>query len=225
MTNSKFLVTEIFHFRCPLFSTFPSDHEKISKNHSLQDKASTYCHHVYGSCAQPSRQSLQTRRTTRKDGAEERKETFEKLTFPSFFFLLRFSPQDLVTGVIRVRTKGGLSHNGITVNLSGRVTFIMSSKSVGMIESIYSSLKPITLADYTTQVCKSGKLYPLEEHTEHLSTPKRELKKAIEGRKASFFDFFLLSRTFFLSRFHALNAIFSVPIRNFPNAIDPIISF
>lgn len=59
-----------------------------------------------------------------------------------------------------MRTKGALSHNGITVNLSGRVTFIMSSKSVGMIESIYNSLKPITLADYTTQVSKSGKLYP-----------------------------------------------------------------
>lgn len=66
-----------------------------------------------------------------------------------------------MTGVIRVRTKGGLSHGGISVNLSGRVTFIMSSKSVGMIDSIYNSLKPITLADYTTQVCKSGKLYPI----------------------------------------------------------------
>jgi len=59
-----------------------------------------------------------------------------------------------------VKTKGGLSHNGVSVNLSGRVTFIMSSKSVGMMESIYNSLKPITLADLTTQVSKSGKLYP-----------------------------------------------------------------
>lgn len=83
-------------------------------------------------------------------------------------FVLRtisdFSHQDLVTGVIRVKTKGGLSHNGVSVNLSGRVTFIMSSKSVGMIDSIYNSLKPITLADLTTQVSKGGKLYPVTHH-------------------------------------------------------------
>jgi hypothetical protein len=84
----------------------------------------------------------------------------------------------MVSGVIRVKTKGGMSHNGVSINLSGRVTFIMSAKSVGMIESIYNSLKPITLADYTTQVCKSGKLYPYRRHSrkdrgyQALSTPQ-----------------------------------------------------
>lgn len=36
----------------------------------------------------------------------------------------------------------------------------MSNKNVGMIDAVYNSLKPITLADYTTQLAKPGKLYP-----------------------------------------------------------------
>jgi hypothetical protein len=51
-----------------------------------------------------------------------------------------------------------MSHNGISVVMSGQVSLQLSAKSVGVFEAFYNSLKPITLVDYKIDIQKSGKL-------------------------------------------------------------------
>ncbi|EDO39946.1 predicted protein [Nematostella vectensis] len=72
-----------------------------------------------------------------------------------------FQDGDLVKGVIVVQSKGELSHNGMTLFMEGSVNLQLSAKSVGVLEAFYNSLKPIQLVNYTVDILKPGKLYPL----------------------------------------------------------------
>lgn len=53
-----------------------------------------------------------------------------------------------------------MSHSGLIVQVTGRVTLQLSAKTVGLFEAFYNSLKPVTVVDYTLEIQKSGKLYP-----------------------------------------------------------------
>eukprot|EP00034_Subulatomonas_tetraspora_P000216 GABW01000309.1.p1 GENE.GABW01000309.1~~GABW01000309.1.p1 ORF type:complete len:146 (-),score=25.85 GABW01000309.1:3-440(-) len=66
-------------------------------------------------------------------------------------------PGDKVSGTLVIQSKNGLSHQGITLIMEGVVNVQLSSKSVGMFEALYSSLKPIPLVNYGVQIAKPGK--------------------------------------------------------------------
>ncbi|GFO07993.1 Down syndrome critical region protein 3 homolog [Plakobranchus ocellatus] len=65
---------------------------------------------------------------------------------------------DVIAGVVVVQSKGELPHQGITLNMEGMVNLLLSTKSVGLFEAFYNSLKPIQLLNYTLEVLKPGKL-------------------------------------------------------------------
>ncbi|XP_071959166.1 vacuolar protein sorting-associated protein 26C-like [Antedon mediterranea] len=65
---------------------------------------------------------------------------------------------EVLAGVVVVDSKGELQHQGINLLIEGLVTLQLSSKSVGLFEAFYSSLKPITLLNYSLVVAKPGKL-------------------------------------------------------------------
>jgi len=75
-----------------------------------------------------------------------------------------YRPGDVVSGSVVVKSKSGLSHNGITMKMSGTVTLQLSAKSVGLFEAFYNSLKPITILDYDAEIQKSGKIKGLMEY-------------------------------------------------------------
>ena len=50
------------------------------------------------------------------------------------------------------------SHSGIFLKLEGMVTMQLSSKSVGLFEAFYNSVKPIQLISINLEVSKSGKI-------------------------------------------------------------------
>jgi len=68
-----------------------------------------------------------------------------------------FRAGDLLLGSIIVSSKGSMSHSGISIHLDGEVVLQLSSKSVGVFEAFYNSLKPIKLLDYKIDLQKSGK--------------------------------------------------------------------
>jgi len=68
-----------------------------------------------------------------------------------------FRAGDLLHGSIVVSSKGSMSHNGISIHLDGEAVLQLSSKSVGVFEAFYNSLKPIKLLDYKIDLQKSGK--------------------------------------------------------------------
>eukprot|EP01103_Thecamoeba_quadrilineata_P015489 TRINITY_DN4919_c0_g1_i2.p1 TRINITY_DN4919_c0_g1~~TRINITY_DN4919_c0_g1_i2.p1 ORF type:complete len:300 (+),score=36.90 TRINITY_DN4919_c0_g1_i2:2-901(+) len=63
-----------------------------------------------------------------------------------------------VSGLIVITTKGALSHNGIQLVMQGDVNLQLSSKSVGLFEAFYNSIKPIQLIHYSIEVAKAGKI-------------------------------------------------------------------
>ncbi|KAK3798144.1 hypothetical protein RRG08_057876 [Elysia crispata] len=65
---------------------------------------------------------------------------------------------DVIAGVVVVQSKGELPHQGITLNMEGMVNLLLSTKSVGLFEAFYNSLKPIQLLNYNLDVIKPGKL-------------------------------------------------------------------
>jgi len=69
-----------------------------------------------------------------------------------------YRPEETVTGVVVVSTKGSLSHTGINLIMQGEVTLQLSAKSVGLFDAFYNSLKPIQLLYYTCEVAKPGKI-------------------------------------------------------------------
>lgn len=55
----------------------------------------------------------------------------------------------MVSGVVVVQSKGGLTHNGITLQMTGRVSVQLTTNSVGLFDAMYNSVKPITIAHQT----------------------------------------------------------------------------
>lgn len=65
-------------------------------------------------------------------------------------------------------SKGTTRHNGIHLSVLGQVTFQLSTRSIGVFEALYSSLKPLELVKYELDVANPGRCengvneYPFE---------------------------------------------------------------
>uniref|UniRef100_A0A8C5DUD3 Vacuolar protein sorting-associated protein 26C n=1 Tax=Gouania willdenowi TaxID=441366 RepID=A0A8C5DUD3_GOUWI len=65
---------------------------------------------------------------------------------------------EAVAGVIVLMCKEALQHHGISLNMEGSVNLQLSSKSVGVFEAFYNSVKPIQLISNNIEVAKAGKI-------------------------------------------------------------------
>uniref|UniRef100_G3QCH0 Vacuolar protein sorting-associated protein 26C n=1 Tax=Gasterosteus aculeatus aculeatus TaxID=481459 RepID=G3QCH0_GASAC len=63
-----------------------------------------------------------------------------------------------VAGVVLLVCKEAVQHHGITLNMEGLVNLQLSSKSVGVFEAFYNSVKPIQLISSNVEVAKAGKI-------------------------------------------------------------------
>ncbi|XP_028277394.1 vacuolar protein sorting-associated protein 26C [Parambassis ranga] len=63
-----------------------------------------------------------------------------------------------VAGVIVLGCKEALQHHGICLSMEGLVNLQLSSKSVGVFEAFYNSVKPIQLISSNIEVAKAGKI-------------------------------------------------------------------
>uniref|UniRef100_A0A665XAQ9 Vacuolar protein sorting-associated protein 26C n=1 Tax=Echeneis naucrates TaxID=173247 RepID=A0A665XAQ9_ECHNA len=64
----------------------------------------------------------------------------------------------VVAGVIVLVCKETLQHHGISLSMEGLVNLQLSSKSVGVFEAFYNSVKPIQLISSNIEVAKAGKI-------------------------------------------------------------------
>ncbi|PIK52336.1 putative Down syndrome critical region protein 3 [Apostichopus japonicus] len=64
---------------------------------------------------------------------------------------------EVLAGVVIVQCKSDVQHQGITLTLDGSVNLQLSSKSVGLFDAFYNSVKPIQLLTGVLQVVKPGK--------------------------------------------------------------------
>lgn len=71
-----------------------------------------------------------------------------------------YNEGETVSGIVIVQSKDTLPHQGITMFVEGIVTLTLSSKSVGRLEAMYNSVKPINLFSKTIEVAKPGKCVP-----------------------------------------------------------------
>ena len=55
--------------------------------------------------------------------------------------MLYFLLKEVVSGLVVVASKGECSHQGITLTADGSVNLQLSSKSVGVFEAFYNSVK------------------------------------------------------------------------------------
>ncbi|XP_043087707.1 vacuolar protein sorting-associated protein 26C isoform X2 [Puntigrus tetrazona] len=63
-----------------------------------------------------------------------------------------------VTGVLLVSCRDALQHQGVSLALEGLVNLQLSSKSVGVFEAFYNSVKPIQLVSSSMELVKPGKI-------------------------------------------------------------------
>ncbi|KAM8897686.1 vacuolar protein sorting-associated protein 26C isoform 1-T1 [Spinachia spinachia] len=63
-----------------------------------------------------------------------------------------------VAGVVLLVCKEALQHHGISLNMEALVNLQLSSKSVGVFEAFYNSVKPIQLISSNVEVAKAGKI-------------------------------------------------------------------
>ncbi len=72
-----------------------------------------------------------------------------------------FTAGDTVAGVVVVHAgTRGLSHQGISMRVTGTVKLQLSAKSVGIFEAFYSTLKPLQLIDLNIDIQKPGSMRP-----------------------------------------------------------------
>ncbi|KAK9968874.1 hypothetical protein ABG768_003173 [Culter alburnus] len=62
-----------------------------------------------------------------------------------------------LTGVLVISSRDALQHQGVSLSLDGLVNLQLSSKSVGVFEAFYNSVKPIQLVSSNMEVVKPGK--------------------------------------------------------------------
>uniref|UniRef100_H3CQC5 Vacuolar protein sorting-associated protein 26C n=1 Tax=Tetraodon nigroviridis TaxID=99883 RepID=H3CQC5_TETNG len=67
---------------------------------------------------------------------------------------------EVVSGVIVMVCKEAVQHHGIFLGMEGLVSLQLSSKSVGVFEAFYNSVKPIQLISSNIEVAKAGKVPP-----------------------------------------------------------------
>ncbi|XP_030648652.1 vacuolar protein sorting-associated protein 26C isoform X2 [Chanos chanos] len=65
---------------------------------------------------------------------------------------------EVVAGVVVILSKEAVQHQGITLTMEGVVNLQLSSKSVGVFEAFYNSVKPIQLITSNIEVVKPGKV-------------------------------------------------------------------
>lgn len=63
-----------------------------------------------------------------------------------------------VSGVLLVCSKDALQHQGVSLSLEGLVNLQLSSKSVGVFEAFYNSVKPVQLVSSSMELVKPGKI-------------------------------------------------------------------
>ncbi|MGH0175136.1 UNVERIFIED_CONTAM: hypothetical protein FKN15_069931, partial [Acipenser sinensis] len=64
---------------------------------------------------------------------------------------------EALSGVVVVMSKDSVQHQGLSLTMEGTVNLQLSSKSVGVFEAFYNSVKPITLISSNIEVVKPGK--------------------------------------------------------------------
>ncbi|XP_041718319.1 vacuolar protein sorting-associated protein 26C isoform X3 [Coregonus clupeaformis] len=65
---------------------------------------------------------------------------------------------EVLAGVVAIVSKEAVQHQGITLTMEGIVNLQLSSKSVGVFEAFYNSVKPIQLITSNIEVVKQGKV-------------------------------------------------------------------
>ncbi|XP_024515356.1 Down syndrome critical region protein 3 isoform X1 [Selaginella moellendorffii] len=69
-----------------------------------------------------------------------------------------YRPSEVVDGVVTITSLSGLSHQGIRLTALGSVIIQPSPKAVGVIESLYSSVKPMVILKKAMDLSGAGKL-------------------------------------------------------------------
>ncbi|XP_018610855.1 vacuolar protein sorting-associated protein 26C [Scleropages formosus] len=65
---------------------------------------------------------------------------------------------EVLAGVVVISSKEAVQHQGISLTMEGLVNLQLSSKSVGVFEAFYNSVKPIQLITSNIEVVKPGKV-------------------------------------------------------------------
>ncbi|PKK32659.1 Down syndrome critical region 3 [Columba livia] len=65
---------------------------------------------------------------------------------------------EVLSGVVVITSKDTVQHQGISLTMEGSVNLQLSSKSVGVFEAFYNSVKPIQIINSTIEMVKPGKL-------------------------------------------------------------------
>ena len=60
--------------------------------------------------------------------------------------------------VVSNPSKSQLAHQGISITAEGIASLTLSAKSVGRLEALYNTVKPITLFSYTSEIATQSKL-------------------------------------------------------------------
>ncbi|KAH7282579.1 hypothetical protein KP509_35G037500 [Ceratopteris richardii] len=71
-----------------------------------------------------------------------------------------YRPPEAIDGHMIVTTPSSIAYQGIKLVLTGTVTLQPSIKSVGFLESLYSSIKPIQLVNKTIDIDSHGRINP-----------------------------------------------------------------
>jgi len=82
-----------------------------------------------------------------------------------------YNPGDTVKGSLVVDSKSDISHSGLFLSLDGLVNMQLSSKSVGIFEAFYNSVKPIQMVSISLEVQKAGKFTSGNKTTSYLDGP------------------------------------------------------
>lgn len=69
-----------------------------------------------------------------------------------------YNPGERVSGVVIATCDEVTKHNGLTLNVTGFVTLILSARNMGLFEAFSNNMKPLQLVNYTIPIAPAGKL-------------------------------------------------------------------
>ncbi|MBZ3889042.1 Down syndrome critical region protein 3 [Sciurus carolinensis] len=64
---------------------------------------------------------------------------------------------EMLSGVVVISSKDSVQHQGVSLTMEGTVNLQLSTKSVGVFEAFYNSVKPIQIINSTIEMVKPGK--------------------------------------------------------------------
>ncbi|XP_062945185.1 vacuolar protein sorting-associated protein 26C isoform X3 [Cynocephalus volans] len=64
---------------------------------------------------------------------------------------------EMLSGVVVISSKDSVQHQGVSLTMEGTVNLQLSTKSVGVFEAFYNSVKPIQIINTTIEMVKPGK--------------------------------------------------------------------